>query len=385
MQEENKEFDLLVRSMLENAEARPSRGVWKAISSRLDARPQAQPVVWARWAAASLALAAALGAALFFRGTSNSSPIAPERSLALLSTEKQTIKAEFDNAAPLIALPARQKSVSGDTAETGQAAVETAAEAIAPKSTGTEGINKPASRKKSKWKKAEQYQDDLDLLAAADSKKDRRKLSLYAKGSIGGNDSDFRFSPSHTAMAPGEKSTGFTELSTSTYGVPLTLGLGVRYHVLPRLSAGTGIDYSLLTRTFTGKYSGISSVTGEEIQEAGNVAHSLQYIGIPLGLYYDLLGTDRLKVYVYGLGEAEYCISSRYTLFAAPNIIRDERVQKLQYSIGGGLGIEFSLSRILGLYVDPGIRYYFPSDQPKSIRTDKPVMISFDAGLRFNF
>ena len=60
-------------------------------------------------------------------------------------------------------------------------------------------------------------------------------------------------------------------------------------------------------------------------------------------------------------------------------------MEKLQYSVGGGLGIEFSLSRALGLYIDPGIRYYLPSDQPKSIRTDKPLMVNFDAGLRFNF
>ena len=31
MQEEYKEFDSLVRSMLENAEVKPSRSVWKGI------------------------------------------------------------------------------------------------------------------------------------------------------------------------------------------------------------------------------------------------------------------------------------------------------------------------------------------------------------------
>ncbi len=385
MQDENKDFDLLVRSMLEDAGARPPRGAWKAISSRLDGARQAHAAVWARWAGASLALAAALGIGFFFRGTSHTSLIAPDRSLAILSTEKQTIKTEFDNAVPLKAVQARKKSVSGNAAEPGQTTVETETEGVATKSTDTEGTNKPASRKKSRWKKAEQYQDDLDLLAAADIKKDRRKLSVYAKGAIGGNDSDFRLARPHTAMAPGEKESGITELSTSTYGVPLTLGLGVRYYLLPRLSVGSGIDYSLLTRTFTGKYSGISSATGEEIKEAGNVSHNLHYIGIPVGLYYDLLDMNRLKVYVYALGEAEYCIASKYTLFSSPNIIRNEKVEKLQYSVGGGLGIEFSLSRAMGLYIDPGIRYYFPSDQPKSIRTDKPLMVNFDAGLRFNF
>ena len=53
-------------------------------------------------------------------------------------------------------------------------------------------------------------------------------------------------------------------------------------------------------------------------------------------------------------------------------------------SCGAGVGVEFRLSGKLGLYLDPGVRYYFPNSQPKSIRTDKPFMFNFDAGLRFS-
>ena len=55
------------------------------------------------------------------------------------------------------------------------------------------------------------------------------------------------------------------------------------------------------------------------------------------------------------------------------------------FSVGAGLGVEFRLGRTLGLYLDPGVNYYFPGNQPRSIRTDKPLMLNFDAGLRFNF
>ena len=49
------------------------------------------------------------------------------------------------------------------------------------------------------------------------------------------------------------------------------------------------------------------------------------------------------------------------------------------------MGLEFKLSDKLGLYIDPAVRYYFHSPgQPKSVRTDKPFMFNFDAGLRFN-
>ena len=57
----------------------------------------------------------------------------------------------------------------------------------------------------------------------------------------------------------------------------------------------------------------------------------------------------------------------------------------LQFSVDAGLGVEFLLSRRVGLYVDPGVSYYFPCNQPRSLRTEKPLLLNFDVGLRFNF
>ena len=56
-----------------------------------------------------------------------------------------------------------------------------------------------------------------------------------------------------------------------------------------------------------------------------------------------------------------------------------------QFSAGAGLGVEFKLTRQIGIYFDPGVNYYFPANQPKSIRTEKPFLLNFDAGVRFNF
>jgi hypothetical protein len=47
--------------------------------------------------------------------------------------------------------------------------------------------------------------------------------------------------------------------------------------------------------------------------------------------------------------------------------------------------VEFLLGRRVGLYLDPGVNYYFPCSQPRSIRTEKPLLLNFDVGLRFNF
>lgn len=131
----------------------------------------------------------------------------------------------------------------------------------------------------------------------------------------------------------------------------------------------------MLTRTFTGSFQGVS----------GTVSHTIQYLGIPVRLYYDVLTSDRIKFYAYGGGELEFCIGNNYRLFGAPDIARAYKVRDPLYSVGVGLGVEFRLSRTVGLYLDPGVNYYFPGNQPRSIRTDKPLMLNFDAGLRFNF
>ena len=202
---------------------------------------------------------------------------------------------------------------------------------------------------------------------------EKPRTALYAQGAIGSNEASPRPAPG-AWMAPGGES-GFSELGASTYGVPFTVGLGVRIYLLPRLSIGTGLDYSLLTRSFTGSFDG----------ESGTVSHTLQYIGVPANVYFDLISANRIKFYVYGGGEAEYCISNKYRLFANPDIVRKYPVDRLQFSLAGGLGVEFRLTDKLGIYLDPGVNYYFNCNQPRNIRTEKPLLVNFDAGLRFNF
>ena len=405
MQEEFKDFDLEVRSMLEDAEVKPSHRVWRGISSRLDAASAAgsESPAWMRWAGAALAFAAALGLGVFLVGT-QPKELPSSEDVALVAEVPGSLQGSQDfqtDATGLLAeaVPQQEEPRSREASLPGGAAVadnnnygaiadndsaeaaivaepaEEQEEAAAEKRASVSSRPGAAYNYSSEEDSAEE--DGFALLEAEDARRERsaRRTALYLKGAVGGNDSDMRTSRPYAAMAPGNGTSGISELSTSTYGVPFTLGLGVRFYLVGGLSIGTGIDYSLLTRTFTGKYDGT----------AGNVSHTLQYIGVPLGLYYDLLSFDKVKFYVYGLGEAEYCISNRYTLYASPNVSSSDKVEKLQYSVGAGLGLEFRLSRMLGLYIDPGLRYYFPCDQPKSVRTDKPVSVNFDAGLRFNF
>lgn len=379
MQDKFDNFDLQIKSMLEDAEVKPSRRVWKGIESRLDsATAPAASFAWARWAGAALAFAA-ISVSLFFIGTSRQE-IPAFRSNGEVVAEVPVEIIEFiPQAQKLKTLTAQRINIIEEdiayelTESTGDTGASLPGRAATPEKKSEKRVSRTT----------EETADPFALMSQEDEEGRFRagRVALYAKGAIGGNDSDIRLSSNISAMAPGEGSAGFSESGPSTYGVPFSLGLGVRLYLGPKLSIGTGLDYSLLTRTFTGKY----TAPGSSSSEAGTIFHAVQYLGIPVDLYYDIISTDRLKFYAYGGIEAEFCLSNKYTLLSSPKIEGSSPVKKLQWSSGIGLGVEFKLSELLGLYIDPGLRYYFPSDQPKSIRTDKPVMVNFDAGLRFNF
>lgn len=388
------EFDREVRTLMEAAELELSRDVWEGISARLDAGAAESAAagsrpVWYRWAAPALAFACvAVGAFLIWSRPRESaverlsSPILAD-SRSRIETEYAGPQVSFDEYVSGGMLP---MGVSDDALRMlGSAVAEAAPSGLLPRSVWPDagsGEDIPDSSSLSLDRSDRKVIAEVDPFAIlqADDLRARKKPnspSVYAKGAVGGNNSD-GFLRKTAMMSPGTSgagNTGITELSESSYGVPFTLGLGVRVYFMPRVSVGTGIDYSLLTRTFTGEY----------MDEAGTFLHTLQYIGVPLNIYYDVISSERIKFYVHAGGEVEKCISNRYTFYSSPDVTLSEPVRKLQYSVGAGLGVEFTLTDRLGLYVDPGFQYYFFCSQPKSVRTQRPLFVNFDLGLRFNF
>ena len=169
---------------------------------------------------------------------------------------------------------------------------------------------------------------------------------------------------------------GITETSKSSFGVPVIVGLGVRMQLSDALSIGTGLDYSMLTRTFEGKYTEGLTVT------PGDFNHTLQYIGIPVDLFVKLVEKKDISLYSTVGTEAEYAISNKYRLLGTDTVVGD-KVNGLQWSIGGGFGVEFNPGQLVGIFAEPSFKYYFNCDQPKNIRTDKPFQMVLRVGVRF--
>jgi hypothetical protein len=217
-----------------------------------------------------------------------------------------------------------------------------------------------------------------------DEKKGRREVSLVFSGIAGTNNAqnDTRPGPMRAPSAAVPQKTGITETSSrSTYGIPLSAGIGVRIGLNDRWSIGTGAGYTYLSRTFYGKYTQVGE--GGQITNtiSSDIRNTQSYIGIPVNVFCNILGNEHLNLYAYAGGAAEKCISDKYEVLNT-TFTHKEKVKGAQFSANVGIGVEFMLGKHLGLYIDPSLRYYFDNGQPESIRTAQPLMLGFEMGFR---
>ena len=398
MQDNWQDFDRHIRSVMQDAEEKAPRRVWRAVSSRLDS--VAAAAAWWRWAVPAFA-AAALVAGLFFSGIFDRRADAPG-DIQILADAGQQSGLSVDALAqaevlpeiiPELPAPASRRvqkapAVSGTISRTDLPAEDAEVSSVV-ESTEPQDITPSGKDEVSQEVKNDKEAEDIAAQWARISNEGQHRTSglkigsLYAQGGVGGNDSNISYGGNGISrMAPGAGSAdaGISETSASTYGVPFTIGLGVSFPVSEKLSIGTGLGYSLLTRSFTGSYTG-----GGETYN-GSIFHNVSYVGVPVNAYYKLIGTrdGLMDVYAWGGGSAEICVANNYRLVNAQSRLINDKAGAFQFSAALGVGIQFKVSDKLGIYLDPAVRYYFHGNQPKSVRTDKPFMFNFDAGLRFN-
>lgn len=165
---------------------------------------------------------------------------------------------------------------------------------------------------------------------------------------------------------------------------PISAGISVSIPITDRLSIQTGLTYTYMKSDGSvGKSEGSPTYT--------EVEQKMHYLGIPVALKYDFLTAGRFVLYGSAGGSVEKCISGKRSESLITNgkeIYHNkftERGKGLQTSVGASLGAEFRISNTFGIYVEPGVSYFFKnSNQPESYRTENPLNFSAKAGLRIN-
>jgi len=154
---------------------------------------------------------------------------------------------------------------------------------------------------------------------------------------------------------------------------PVSVGLQVAFGIAPRLTLSTGLVY---TRTSSDFYPYASS-------SSYNVHQVLHYVGIPVGLNYEFWQSGGFHAYVMAGAEADYNVK---------NDTEEEGVKKenakrdrVQFSGKASLGAQYDITPKVGLYIEPGAKYYFDNgSHVENIFKDKKLNFNLQFGLRFN-
>lgn len=401
-------IDFKIKSMLENATVTPSEGVWKSIENRLDPVPaKSGRGVWL-WGFGFAGAAAALALALVVSKPVQEASFNTKEAVAVVQAAPGQSVAEnlSSDIHPEYTAPetrqvavnrARQKNVTpGETIAEPFGIAESVATAEPDNVVGPDEITEPVTTAgaitvaEPAEETAPEYGiDPFKELEIADYQQnaDAKRIRVIAGGSFGESIGVSRLSknPMRAGGFSGsqELAKGIYESGASVYGVPVSFGIGLNIPVKGILSIDTGIDYSILTRSFEGIYSD-PGTNGTNMLE-GDVRHHMHYLGIPVNLNLNLYSNKKINIYAIVGGEIEYCVSNIYSIRGRQAEIRfRDPVKAPQFSIKMGAGVEAKLTRHLGLFIDPSARFYFQNNQPKSIRTEKQLLIGANVGLRFD-
>lgn len=153
---------------------------------------------------------------------------------------------------------------------------------------------------------------------------------------------------------------------------PISIGLTVGYPLTDRLFLSSGIVFTKLQSDF------YYIMPSQQLRKE----QRLYYLGIPLNLNYRLLSYKGLKVYASAGGQADWNISTKLQINGVSQEMAKDR---MQWSVNGGLGLQYDIIPQLGLYAEPGLKYYFDNgSNVQNFFKDKPLNFNLQLGLRLN-
>jgi hypothetical protein len=152
--------------------------------------------------------------------------------------------------------------------------------------------------------------------------------------------------------------------------LPLRFGLSVHYQLNDRLSLLSGISYTYL-------YSECS-IPLYNI----NYNQKLHYLGIPIGMVWQLWSSGHFRLYLSGSAMLEKCVHASFDYKSSDGV---DIEKPWQWSLNAAAGAEYSFTPQLSVYLEPSLGYYF--DDGSSLEhyyKEHPLAPSISFGLRFN-
>lgn len=162
--------------------------------------------------------------------------------------------------------------------------------------------------------------------------------------------------------------------------MPVTIGFSLDWNLDKNWTLETGLNYTLLS-------SDIRSGSKSYVEET----QKLHYVGIPLKIRRSIWQNKWFSVYASVGGAVEKCVSGRLESVTVTNggNRTSERtsleVDPLQWSVAAAAGAQVNFTSRLGLYLEPGVAYYFDDHSGvETIRKEHPFNFNLQLGLRFH-
>lgn len=154
---------------------------------------------------------------------------------------------------------------------------------------------------------------------------------------------------------------------------PVSVGVQVAFGIAPRLSLSTGLVYTRTSSDFYPYAPGSSY----------NVHQVLHYVGIPVGLNYEFWQSGGFHAYVMAGAEADYNVKNDTEEEGVKK--EDAKRDRVLFSGKASLGAQYDITPKVGLYIEPGAKYYFDNgSHVENTFKDKKLNFNLQFGLRFN-
>ena len=374
--------------------------LWADIETRLAQQPaKRQPArtipLWGKWAVAATFVGLLFGSGYLMTTHDGEMPQTVEGSTEIVksdipmkSQKKDEVLSISDHSMTqdLRVLPKPQQA--SDETEIGHQLIETE-----PQPTETNG--QPAETEQTdrqpetvlpEKRQAESIIRELDqkIAEAKSHKRSRTSFSLFASNDMGSwkNRNGVLMSPSelanydytnyHESTRQGDIVYLYNYEERQKHYQPISFGLTVKIPISSKISLSSGVVYTRLRSDFT------NIANGYPLEKQ----QTLHYLGIPLSAQYQLWGYKGLNVYATAGGQVDFNVEAKY-ISSGTEI--DFEKDRAQFSVQGALGLQYDIIPQLGIYAEPGVKYYFNNgSHVRNFFKDKPTNFNLQLGLRLN-
>lgn len=181
-----------------------------------------------------------------------------------------------------------------------------------------------------------------------------------------------------TEGAPLRANTSALPTSSLQHFMPVTVGARVSYSLNGWLAVESGL-------TYTNLYS--RSKNWGAVNEY-NCQQNQHLLGIPLALSANFVDIGPVSLYAKAGTSIDLNISTSHNVYIDGVLIDSHPMQRhgFYYSIDVSAGASYALWRGLGLFAEFGVTYWQATKpQPISYRTETPLGMSIQVGLKYTF